>query len=489
MVAVASFIVNIYLMKNYPEADFFLPFSRFWELMAGGILAYIVLHRPRYLFTDERLKNILSFLGLVLIGGCVIFISKADAFPGWLALLPIVGSFLVIYGESSWINRRFLSNKLLVFVGLISYPLYLWHWPLLSYVQIIEHGVPDRLLKIGALVSSFMLAWLTYSLVEKRFKKKYTNSTLAFLSLAMLLLLIVGSIILIGVLPPRQNSKNIERIVSAIDDRADIKKFKTISVDNVKFPILEGAKTKTVFLGDSHVAQYVSRIDKILFENSNYNTAVFATGGDCLPIPNTHINYRKEVCSKIRNAAINYINHPDVKTVVIGAFWTHYFQSMEINTGINVGDDVGYYYLGHDQIKHSFKYGDGVELATRELESFLVKLASNKQVFLLLDNPSGDSYSPKSLLNGSRFSKITIATKPGQNTFAKYPHEQDVMRDKLTKIAQRLGIKVIDPSLKLCVGDRCLVTNLDGDPIYYDSNHLRPYYVEKFANYIDSALM
>lgn len=164
IVATISLGANIYLTNSNPSASFYLPISRFWELMIGGILAYISLHRPQLI---EGNKNFQSFLGFSLIFLGLFFINKGREFPGWWALLPTLGAFFFISaGPNTWLNQNFLANKVMVWVGLISYPLYLWHWPLLAFLSILE-GASSRSGRLGAIVVAFALAWMTYVFIEK----------------------------------------------------------------------------------------------------------------------------------------------------------------------------------------------------------------------------------------------------------------------------------------------------------------------------------
>ncbi|NML17961.1 acyltransferase family protein [Azohydromonas caseinilytica] len=163
LVALPSFAFNIVLTDRAPAAAFYSPLSRFWELMAGGLLAHIARTRPAW---SDRSRQASSFLGAALLMAGLVFIHEQRAFPGWWALLPVAGTFMLIQaGPSAWINRHVLSHPALVTVGLISYPLYLWHWPLLSFARIVEGNpsAPLRLLLIGA---SFVLAWATWRLLE-----------------------------------------------------------------------------------------------------------------------------------------------------------------------------------------------------------------------------------------------------------------------------------------------------------------------------------
>ena len=104
-----------------------------------------------------------------MIAVAVFLMNKSMVFPGWWALLPCCGTFLVVSaGPNAWLNRRVLSNRLLVGIGLISYPLYLWHWSLLSFARITESEPPSAVLRIGLVIVSFALAWLTYGLSKSR---------------------------------------------------------------------------------------------------------------------------------------------------------------------------------------------------------------------------------------------------------------------------------------------------------------------------------
>src|SRR6267142_5848624 len=89
-------------------------------------------------------------------------------FPGWLALLPVSGAVaLILAGPEATVNRIVFSNRAVVFVGLISYPLYIWHWPLISYAYVIRLGkMPTPLMATALVAASFLLAWATYRFIE-----------------------------------------------------------------------------------------------------------------------------------------------------------------------------------------------------------------------------------------------------------------------------------------------------------------------------------
>ena len=106
--------------------------------------------------------------GAALISISVLVITKETPFPGWWAVLPTLGAGLIISaGPQAWLNRAVLSNRVLVWFGLISFPLYLWHWPLLSFARIVNSETPTPKTRIALVIISIALAWLTYRLIEK----------------------------------------------------------------------------------------------------------------------------------------------------------------------------------------------------------------------------------------------------------------------------------------------------------------------------------
>ena len=148
-------------------AAFYSPLTRFWELFVGAAIAYA---GTRNVVPNLTLANTFSIVGSALVLTGLMFVSKDSAFPGWWAILPTIGAALIIAGASGkkrpWINIL-LSNKVFVWFGLISYPLYLWHWPLLAFARILEGQEPSRLIRVSAVLASIILAWLTYIFVEK----------------------------------------------------------------------------------------------------------------------------------------------------------------------------------------------------------------------------------------------------------------------------------------------------------------------------------
>jgi peptidoglycan/LPS O-acetylase OafA/YrhL len=185
-----SFIYSVEATRSNPVVAFYSPLARFWELGLGGILSLGVIRplsfvalceyslgafvrtllfdRGRGGDNESNYRGLLSVLGLSLIIASIVSITRVHEFPGWWALMPTVGAYLTILaGPSAWLNRTVLSNRVLVWFGLISYPLYLWHWPLLAFARNVLGDTPPLPLRAGIVVASIILAWLTYRLIER----------------------------------------------------------------------------------------------------------------------------------------------------------------------------------------------------------------------------------------------------------------------------------------------------------------------------------
>lgn len=169
-IGILSFVSNVAVVSHHPAAAFYLPQARFWELMIGSSLAYagLFFKAAFSILSGRTFRNSSAMLGVLLLLAGIFGLSPKLHYPGWWALIPTAGAtFLIFSGRDAWINRTILSNRVCVFVGLISYPLYLWHWPILSFARMmVDHDLDSGIL-IALVALAFLLAWLTYEFVEK----------------------------------------------------------------------------------------------------------------------------------------------------------------------------------------------------------------------------------------------------------------------------------------------------------------------------------
>lgn len=190
-----SFLLNIAFINGYPSATFYLPFTRIWELLIGAALAYRVVVQNKSLALLGS-ANLTAWFGFGLLITANIFINDRSPFPGWWALLPTLSAVLLISaGNLAWFNKNVLGNRVLVWFGLISYPLYLWHWPLLTFARILDGGrQPPSWLRICMVAFAIVLAWLTYRFIEKpiRFNKGSIFTPLRLFLIGIVFFFIAG---------------------------------------------------------------------------------------------------------------------------------------------------------------------------------------------------------------------------------------------------------------------------------------------------------
>lgn len=187
----ASFTLNMINIGTDPSTTFYMPYTRAWELLAGSVLAYVATRQSKQV-ARSYLPNAQALAGVALLGVGFAFVTSAG-FPGWQALIPCAGAILIISaGPGAWINRNILGNKLMVWIGLISFPLYLWHWPLLTFARIIEGDTPSRNIRIAAVVTAIILAWATYYLVERPLRKTSSKIKTPLLVVMMALVGLAG---------------------------------------------------------------------------------------------------------------------------------------------------------------------------------------------------------------------------------------------------------------------------------------------------------
>ena len=185
-----SFLFNIFEVNQDLVADFYNPISRFWELLIGATLAYSVLYNKSVTEYLKPYQNIASCFGFLLIFITACILNKVSLFPGWWAVMPTIGTALIILSTSGFLNRTVLSSRFMVWCGLISFPLYLWHWPILSFLRIIWGSTPPVLFRVYAVCFGVFFSWLTYRYIERPIRYGRHIKTI----LLVIMMLLVGTL-------------------------------------------------------------------------------------------------------------------------------------------------------------------------------------------------------------------------------------------------------------------------------------------------------
>lgn len=474
-----SMTLNIFALGKDATAAYYLPSSRMWELALGSLIAYA--HQngyPRWQLPDWLLRiwpDALASLGLALILISFTMLGSHFAYPGWWALLPCLGTVLLIAaGSDCMINRYFLGNPAVVFVGLISYPLYLWHWPLLSIGHIVGGAAFDLWWRTVAVVLAFALATLTYIYIELpiRSARRLIQPAIG-LGAAMLVCATVGLLIHGQIIPARSQPNGVDRFIHA--SREDWKSPASTDWTWYSDSIQVGTgKQQTLFIGDSNMQQYFPRIAKVVTEQSlSERSAIFEVRAGCAPamVGLLETNSKSIAgCRGFLQRALSKALTPNVDTVVIAALWPLYFVS-----GWSP-DTPG-----------SFKPGS--ERALAELSELIQGLvARGKSVYVVLSIPVSSKFNPREMIQRTVF-------PPALQIDIDEVRRADVERviepiiRKLRQVAEEAGARTIDPMASLCDDQLCRSITSDGEPMYRDSVHLRPSYARNNVYFLDQTLL
>lgn len=194
-VALASLALSEIMSRTHPVANFFLAPTRFWELLLGSLIALVPALRDRALAeTQRRGDGLLAGLGLLLLGTSVCAIDEHVRFPSLIALFPTVGTALILtFAHPTTLAARFLSLRLIVGIGLVSYSAYLWHHPLLTVARLASPQPLQLPVRAALAVAAFPLAWLTWRFVEAPFRDRRRWRQPQVLRAAVVSLLVVAA--------------------------------------------------------------------------------------------------------------------------------------------------------------------------------------------------------------------------------------------------------------------------------------------------------
>jgi len=476
-VAVASFALNVVATTmHHQQAAFYFPLTRFWELMIGSLIAYVQVLGHGRAETDPPANaslrdNCVSLAGLALVIVALVTINEGRSFPGWWALLPTAGAaLLIVAGPRAFVNRHLLSARLAVFIGVISYPLYLWHWPLLTIARLMNNSrLPQLSVRMGILLLSVLLAWLTYEFIEKRIRHVSrggrARAVVSSLATSMAGLTALGLLMFGSILQSRSAAvPHLAAISEAFDD------WESITTAEIR-----GDSSHTVlFVGDSHMAQYLPRVTKIVRENpGRASTVIFRTRFGCAPIPG--IERLGRHCHEFWTDAFQIARREDVKVVVMGAAWVGFAERVDY---YKVDDRNGSTRPINVLAEENRWVWEGFESQINQL------VGAGKQVVLVLSSPRGhDALNPTTMVKrrGIDF-EVSIAPAVARHTIVA---ENDFVDRRLRGIAARTGATIVDPLDALCTAMACPGVDRGGNPLYKDGAHIRKSFVEAHFNLLD----
>ncbi len=470
--AVLSFVVSVLVVRTEPEAAFYLTHTRFWELLAGSILA-IALH-GRVSTAPERLTLpalAAGLGGLALIAYAVFTYSPETLFPGAAALPPVLGAVLLIWAGAAAPASpvsRLLALPPLVFVGSISYSLYLWHWPVLVFAGYGRAEPLSTAESLGAVALSVLLAWLSLRLVETPVRTgQWLNSQKRIFAAAT-----VGTaalaIISVGISSVDGFDKRLEaserRLLAPKNFRHDrrechrnLKRRKSAG----DYCTIGDGETTPVFVlvGDSH-ADAISPAIHAAATATGVRGYQFTAAG-FRPMPGVSKKGNPGYVKRAEEFSRFLRDMPDVRTVILSGFWSHQM--------------TGNSYREKGSLWYDDSYdGSGSAYSAKAAEGGLARLFEafpDRRFILLDDNPTGSSLDLRT--------QMRILWRNGEGTLdnaavarADYAAERATYEPVLQRLAERYANVDYRPVFSsLCDEVKCALMRA-GEPVWRDGDHL-----------------
>lgn len=477
LVILLSFIANIYFISNYPENVYFNTLTRVWQLASGSLLAiYSVKNKIK-----ER--KILFIVGVVLILFASFIIDEQALYPGWLALVPTLGTLLILLGR---VKLQYWGG--LVHIGLISYPLYLWHWVIISFLYIYIGKEPESIILICAVVLSFLLAFVTYKYIER----------LRYVKGGYVTILMLVSVVTLGLagayvknedgLADRSHLSYLNKFdlqfkrTSRVDSNCESYANRYLNTDRVfdycRSNGMDAGKIIAV-IGDSHAHVIYPGIAKEAGKKG-YGTILLANSSCPTLIGYLYGKNPKEIAickEKIKQIFLLLENDKRIDKVLMvtrGPAYIHGEVEGEF-TKDSVENSLKVVKYSNQTYQTYFK---GFEMSMTKLES----MKHIRNIFYFLENPELD-FLPKEVVTRP-FDNWGVSTQDSTMNKKLYLLRMSEYRSHVKNYSDRFNqLKVIDPMPYLCDTEKCFSFK-NGNFLYADDDHFSVYGSEYIADKI-----
>jgi peptidoglycan/LPS O-acetylase OafA/YrhL len=493
------FAGSFILMLQWPQTQaFYLLPSRFWELLLGGGLVYLERYHPgrmdallslgNKMYSTHVLPHLKGAVAVGLLGWSGIALANSSTFPSWNALPPTVATFLLISaGRRGWVNRAILSSAPAVFVGRISFPLYLWHWPLLSFAHIIAGTTPPLEARTVLVMLAVVLAWLTWVFVERPVQRWLPTSRLEarrfdairLVMSSLAVLAVAGGLGRVIIVHHGIASRVAEGVLGDATPpqfyayTALMKKWTNVceprSADRNDWCVSNNpTRDRFALYGDSHAEMFMP---SLLGSGTASDGWLFVGLAGCPPI--TNVNVREGDIDRHCDQTNNWVHEvlserQDIKTVVLASLGTPYF---------SVSGGSGYSRDGAFRMGSTAYSGSLRDLFYQGLADSVSRLlAAHKRVILMIDTPEMDFSLGRCAVNRPLLHLLVRAKSARCGvTRAEYLKRNSQYRDMLSMIKQQHpDVLIYDPIDLFCDAEMCSVFH-NGRSLYRDGDHLSVY--------------
>lgn len=468
LAAMASLGFSAWSAAHAPTAGFYLLPGRFWELMAGALLAMARPGAP-----GRMARETAGAVGLSLILGAVVLFDKAMPFPGLAALMPVTGAMLAIYAGSGGLSLagRLLSQAPMVWIGLVSYSIYLWHWPVLVFARyLLYRGLTG--VERGELIAlSGLLALFSWLAVERPLRRlRLTPRLLAMGAAAMLSAALAGALVVGLQGMPWRLPGPVRRILAERhDDDGLLQYCFALPLDKIdanglcRFGVSNDTAPSFILWGDSHADAILRAVEDVAKQDGR--EGFFAGEPSCAPLLGVS---RPDAprCRAFNDRVLAFVRaHPEIDTAVLEARWG------KSAAGTATADEGrGFVAISDDQGR-ARKPADNAAIFARGLKRTVnALLQAHRKVVLVGPAPEIGVAVPQALARQA----LVGEDRPIGPTLTRYLRREKVVLPLFHALARRPDVEAVYPAQYFCASGRCMVRK-DGIPLYRDSHHLSVY--------------
>lgn len=456
----ASLALSVLLSARHPAFAFYLLPVRTWEMLAGSMVYFLAGH----ISLLPLVRRVAELLGFALIITAIVIFDTRSVWPGWHALVPVLGSALVILAArqtSIWTGTRIAQ-----WLGNCSYSIYLWHWPIvvvLVYADLKGHVAATLI----GLVATLALGWASYALVEQRTRTylgRHGNFSSAVLIAACVLVVTLPSLFikLHGGVPGR-----IDPLIDAVYNEAsdmNPRLVECFSVGNRPVPgcTYGGKDLGVIVIGDSHAGSIMRAMEQAL-PSKDLHVLDWSLNA-CPTVAGIKSTVDGEQCGGfVRQAIEKQKTLPrDVPLVILNRNSLYALGPNEPGRDNEVTTTP--YYFDKPFASRSVEY----QAALRDgIVKTACELAQLRPVYMLRPIPEMKYSVPKTMGRALMFGKIEDVSIP----FSEYQQRSRISWETQDLAMQQCGVKLLDPTAYLCSGGTCRGAR-DGIPLYYDDDHL-----------------
>lgn len=458
---VASLSIAIYLVEKQSNSmAFYFIISRGWELLIGSVTAVVL---RNYSFQIKHLDT----LGILCIVLPMLFAPKSFGHPSFMTVVPVLGTALIILNSNkSSLVFKLLTRNSLIYIGALSYSLYLWHQPVFSFTRFLTIGELSAVQVTIAFLITVLFSVFSYKYIELNFNKKSYIKDSFFYPLILagsVLLVVLCSLTIINKGFPERINTSLSLPKSSPDAKA-CHLQKGEHFDETKICRSNTTRTSTAVLGDSHAIELSYVIGNKLRKNNDGVTHL--TYSACAPSLLYAIK-GKEACFQWLNESVEYlVKNDEIQTVVLAFRYSgHIFGTKEI------------YEQDFKEAKLEFvdksknATGEKLDNVTRSFLFLINKLLeSNKKLIIVLPIPEHKAHIDTFITPSPVFTQLNDNTLFEALTLIEYKTRNNYIRELITGLSDE-NISVIDPIASLCDEVYCAI----GDKTqlyYYDSHHL-----------------